>query len=112
LVPGGGFVMAGPFGGRGLGAGPGRGQPGFPGAGADLAELVTDPLRRPGCFDGVGIAQVQQAPVRHAADVRAASSAAANTADISELAVSIAWAISGCKASAPATGPGLLAVSA
>ena len=69
-MPGGRFVVAGPFGGRGLGAGPGRGQAGFAGAGADLAELVTDPLRRPGCFDGVGVAQVQQPAVRHAADVR------------------------------------------
>ena len=70
-LPGCRCVVAGPFGGRGLGAGPGRSQAGFPGADADLAELVTDPLRRPGCFDGVGVAQVQQRPVRHAADVRA-----------------------------------------
>jgi hypothetical protein len=46
LVPGRCLVMAGPFGGRSLGVGPGRGQAGFPRAGADLAELVTDPLRR------------------------------------------------------------------
>jgi hypothetical protein len=39
------------------------------GGGADLAELVADVLRCPGGFDGVGVAQVQQLPVGHAADV-------------------------------------------
>src|SRR6266567_455750 len=41
----------------------------FAGAGADLAELVPDPLRGPGGLDGVGVAQVQQPAVGHAADV-------------------------------------------
>ena len=68
-VPGGRLVVAGPSGGCGLGAGAGRGQAGFAGADADLAELIADPLRRPGRFGRVGVAQVQQRPVRHAADV-------------------------------------------
>jgi hypothetical protein len=40
-----------------------------PGGGADLAELIADTLRCPGGFDRVGVAQVQQPPVRHAAQV-------------------------------------------
>ena len=43
---------------------------GFLSAGADLAEFVADPLRRPGGFDGVGVAQVQQRPVWQFADIR------------------------------------------
>jgi hypothetical protein len=38
---------------------------------ADLAELIPDVLGRPGGLDGIGIAQVQQHPVRHPAHVRA-----------------------------------------
>src|SRR4029077_17454718 len=67
LMPGGGLMVAGAFGSCGVGAG--RGQVGFMGAGADLAELIADPLGRPGGFDGVGVAQVQQPAVGHAADV-------------------------------------------
>ena len=47
----------------------------MPGAGADLAELVADPLRGPGGFDGVGVAQVQQGAVGHAAHVGAVDGA-------------------------------------
>jgi len=36
-----------------------------------LAELVPDPLRRPGGLDGIGVAQVKQPPIGHAADVGA-----------------------------------------
>ena len=64
-----------PASGCGLGAGPGRGQAGVLGAGADLAELIADPHRRPGRFGRVGVAQVQQRPVRHAADIRSADGA-------------------------------------
>ena len=45
------------------------GQAGVAGGGADLAELVADVLRGPGGLDRVGVAQVQQPPVGHAADV-------------------------------------------
>jgi hypothetical protein len=58
---------------RGLGGGADGGQAGFLGAGADLAELVADVLRRPGRFDRVGVAQVQQRAVRHASHVGAVS---------------------------------------
>ena len=53
----------------GVGGGADAGQAGVPGAGADLAELIADPLRGPGGFDGVGVAQVQQRAVGHAAHV-------------------------------------------
>ena len=49
----------------GFGANVEPGQPGVPGGGADLAELITHPLGRPGRFHRVGVAQVQQHPVRH-----------------------------------------------
>ena len=55
--------------------GPDRGQAGFLRAEADLAEFVADPLRRPGGFDGVGVAQVQQCPVWQAADIGAVDGA-------------------------------------
>ena len=57
--------------GAGLGGGAQAGQAGVPGGGADLAQLVADVLGGPGGLDGVGVAQVQQPAVRHAADVRA-----------------------------------------
>ena len=69
LLLGGVVVLAAAVGGCGVGGGADGGQAGVPGAGADLAELVADPLRCPGGFDGVGVAQVQQRPVGHAADV-------------------------------------------
>ena len=69
VLAGGLVVVAVSLGDLGVDAGPEAGQAGVPGAGADLAELIADPLRRPGCFDGVGVAQVQQRPVRHAAHV-------------------------------------------
>jgi hypothetical protein len=69
MVPGGRLVVAGSLGGRGFGTGADRGQAGFAGAAADLAELVADPSRRPGRFDRVGIAQVQEPAIWHAADV-------------------------------------------
>ena len=62
-------VLAAMCGGGGLGAGAQAAQAGLPGGGADLAELVADVLRCPGGFGGVGVAQVQQQPVGHAADV-------------------------------------------
>ena len=64
-------MVAAALGGVGFGGGADGGQAGVPGSGADLAELVADPLRRPGGFDGVGVAQVQQPPVGHAAHVGA-----------------------------------------
>src|SRR3974390_697273 len=60
-------VVAALLGGGGFGAGTEPGQPGLPGGGADLAELIADPLGRPGRFDRVGVAQVQQPAVGHAA---------------------------------------------
>jgi hypothetical protein len=56
-------------GGCGFGAGAGAGQAGLGGGGADLAELVGYVLRCPGGLDRVGVAQVQQPPVGHAAHV-------------------------------------------
>jgi hypothetical protein len=68
-VPGGSLMVAGAFGSCGVRVGAGRGQAGFARADADLAELVSDPLRRPGGLDGVGVAQVQQPAVGHASEV-------------------------------------------
>jgi len=62
-------VLAAAGGGGGFGVGAQAGQAGVPGGGADLAELVADVLRRPGGFGGVSVAQVQQQPVGHTADV-------------------------------------------
>ena len=70
LLPGGGVVLAAAVGGFGFRAGAEGGQVGVPGGGADLAQLVTDVPGCPGGFDRVGVAQVQQLPVGHAADVR------------------------------------------
>jgi hypothetical protein len=64
-------VIAAAPGGVRLSGGAQAGQAGVPGGVADLAELVTDPLRRPGGLDGIGVAQVQQHPIRHPAHVRA-----------------------------------------
>ena len=69
LLPGGGVVVAAIADRCDLGAGADPGQAGFGSAGADLAELIADLLRRPGGLDGVGVAQVQQRAVGHAADV-------------------------------------------
>jgi hypothetical protein len=63
-------VVAALFGGAGLGGGAQGGQPGVPGGGADLAQLVPDVPGGPGSLDRVGVAQVQQPTVRHAAHVR------------------------------------------
>jgi hypothetical protein len=51
-VPTGLAGLAAALGGVGLGGGADGGQAGFLGAGADLAEFVADPRRRPGGFDG------------------------------------------------------------
>jgi hypothetical protein len=53
-----------------LGGGAQARQAGVPGGSADLAQLVPDILRRPGGLDRVGVAQVQQPAVGHAAHVR------------------------------------------
>jgi hypothetical protein len=63
------LVLAAALGGLGLGGGADAAQAGVAGAGADLAELIADPSRRPGGLEGVGVAQVQQRPVWHAAHV-------------------------------------------
>ena len=76
LLPAGLLVLAAALGGgSGFGGGADGGQAGLPGGGADLAELVADVLRRPGGLDGVGVAQVQQRPVGHAAHVGAVGGA-------------------------------------
>ena len=75
LLPGGLVVVAALAGGGGFGGGAQGGQAGVAGGGADLAELVADALRGPGGLDGVGVAQVQQRPVGHAADVGAVGGA-------------------------------------
>jgi hypothetical protein len=62
-------VVAAPAGGAGVGGGAQAGQAGVPGGVADLAEFVPDVLGRPGGLDGIGVAQVQQHPVRHATHV-------------------------------------------
>ena len=69
LLAGGGVVVAALGGGGGFGGGAQAGQAGLAGGGADLAELVADVLRGPGGLDRVGVAQVQQPPVGHAAHV-------------------------------------------
>ena len=68
-------VVAALFGGAGVGGGAQAGQAGVPGGGADLAELVADVGRGPGGLDGVGVAQVQQPAVGHAAHVGAVGGA-------------------------------------
>ena len=62
-------VLAAVSGGAGLGGGAEAGQAGVPGGGADLAQLVADVPGGPAGFDGVGVAQVQQRAVGHAADI-------------------------------------------
>jgi hypothetical protein len=57
------------LGGGGLGAGAEPDQARVPGGDADLAQLIPDPLRRPGRFDRVGVTQVPQHPVQHAPDI-------------------------------------------
>jgi hypothetical protein len=68
-------VVAALFCGAGLGGGAQAGQAGVPGGGADLAQLVADVPGGPGGLEGVGVAQVQQPAVRHAADIGAAGRA-------------------------------------
>ena len=58
-----------------VGGGAQAGQAGVPGGGADLAELIADVSRRPGGLDRVGVAQVQQGAVGHAAHVGAVGGA-------------------------------------
>jgi hypothetical protein len=69
LMPGGGVVVAVLGCGSGFGADAQTGQSGLACGGADLAELVPDVLRSPGGLDRVGVAQVQQPAVGHAAHV-------------------------------------------
>ena len=69
LLAGGGVVVAALGGGGGFGGGAQAGQAGVAGGGADLAELVSDLWRGPGSLDRVGVAQVQQPAVGHAAHV-------------------------------------------
>jgi hypothetical protein len=69
LLAGGFLVLTALLGGGGFGAGAEPGQPGVPCGGADLAELITDPLGRRRGFNRVGVAQVQQHPVGHAPHV-------------------------------------------
>ena len=64
-------VVAALGGGAGLGGGAQAGQAGVPGGGADLAQLVPDVLGGPGGLDRVGVAQVQQPAVGHAAHIGA-----------------------------------------
>jgi hypothetical protein len=52
VLLGGAVVVAVAPGGLGLGGGADAGQAGVPGSGADLTELITDPLGGPGGFDG------------------------------------------------------------
>jgi hypothetical protein len=75
LMPDGGVVVAVLGCGSGFGADAQTGQSGLTCGGADLAELVSDVLRSPGGLDRVGVAQVQQPAVGHAADVGAAGRA-------------------------------------
>jgi hypothetical protein len=63
LLAGGFLMVTALLGGGGFGADAEPGKLGVPGGGADLAELITDPLGRPGRFDRVGVAQVQEHPV-------------------------------------------------
>ena len=70
LASGGAGITALACGGGIGGGGAQAGQAGLVGGGADLADLVPDVLRGPGSLDRVGIAQVQQLPVGHAAHVR------------------------------------------
>ena len=70
VLAGGGVVLAAAVGGLGFGAGAHGGQVGGPGGGADLAQLFPDVPGRPGGLDGVGVAQVPQPAVGHAAHVR------------------------------------------
>jgi len=60
LLAGGLLVVAALLGGSGLGAGAQAGQVRIPCGGANLAQLVADPLGCPGGFDRIGVAQVQQ----------------------------------------------------
>ena len=71
VLPGGAVVVAVLGCGGGFGAGAQAGQPGLAGGGADLTQLIPDVRGRPGGLDRVGVAQVQQLPVGHAAHVRA-----------------------------------------
>ena len=63
------------LGGTGIGGGTQAGQAGVPGGGADLPQLIPHILRRPGGLDRVGVAQVQQPAIRHAAHVRSVDGA-------------------------------------
>ena len=58
-------------GGLRFGVGSDGSKAGFFGAAADLTQLIADVPGRPGGLDRVGVAQVQQPTVRHAAHVRA-----------------------------------------
>jgi len=69
LLAGSGVVLAATGGGIGFGVEAHAGQVGVLCGGADLAELVADPLRGPGGLYRVGVAQVQQLAVGHAAHV-------------------------------------------
>jgi hypothetical protein len=62
-------VIAALPGGAGVGGGAQAGQAGVPGGGADLVQFIGDVGGCPGGLDGVGVAQVQQPAVGHAAHV-------------------------------------------
>ena len=58
-------------GGAGVGGGAQARQAGVPGGSADLAQFIGDVPGSPGGLDRVGVAQVQQPAVGHAADIGA-----------------------------------------
>jgi hypothetical protein len=69
VLAGGGAVVTALASGCGFGGGTQAGQARVPGSGADLSELIPDVSRCPAGFEGVGVAQVRQPPVRHPADI-------------------------------------------
>ncbi len=77
LVAGRQFLMAGGvgvvalfLGGVGFGGGAEAGQVGVAGGSAGLAEFIANVLGGPGGLDRVGVAQMQEPAVGHAADIR------------------------------------------
>jgi hypothetical protein len=59
------------------------------GGGAGLAELVADVRGCPGGFDGVGVAQVQQLPVGHAAITSTRPAAKASLASAADKSIAV-----------------------
>ncbi len=72
VMPTGHCIPAGSPRGCRLRLGPDRGHPGLVCTAPDLPQLITDPWRRPSGLDRVGVAQVQQQPVRHCPRLRVA----------------------------------------